>query len=92
MREAASWRKRLAARLPQLWSRVRVSVPPCVVSWWTKRGLGRVFTGFLPFSFPQISFHLFSTLISSISFHSSALVMVRQAWSAGTLATHGPII
>ena len=25
-------------------------------------------------------------------FISSALVMVRQAWSAGTLATHGPII
>ena len=39
------------------------------VSWWTKRGLGRFFAGFLPFSLPQISFHHFSILISSISFH-----------------------
>ena len=63
------------------------------VSWWMKRGLGRFFSGFLPFS-PTTNF------ISTISPHSShpfrfissALVMVRQAWSAGTLATHGPII
>ena len=34
-----------------------------------ERGLGRFFTGFLPFPLPQISFHHFSTLISSISFH-----------------------
>ena len=41
------------------------------VSWWTKRGLGRFFSGFLPFSpnLLQISFHHFSTLTSSISFH-----------------------
>ena len=59
------------------------------VSWWTKRGLGR----FLPFSptpnfIPPFSPH------SSYPFRfiSSALVMVCQAWSAATLATHGPII
>ena len=38
-----------------------------------------------------------SMWVSPLSSHpfrfiSSALVMVRQAWSAGTLATHGPII
>ena len=43
--------------------------PSIWVSWWTKRGLGRFFTGFLPFS-PTTNFiHHFSTLISSISFH-----------------------
>ena len=49
-------------------------------------GLGKFFSGFLTFSLPQISFHHFSTLISSISFHliSSAPVMVRQAWSVGS--------
>ena len=65
--------------------------PSMWVSWWTKRGLGRFFTGFLPFSSttnfipPFLHTHL-------IHFISSALVMVHQAWSAGTLATHGPII
>ena len=39
------------------------------VSWWTKRGLGSFSRGFSRFPLPQISFHLFSTLISSISFH-----------------------
>ena len=40
------------------------------VSWGTKRGLGRFFAGFFTlFPLPQISFHHFSTLISSISFH-----------------------
>ena len=38
--------------------------PSMWVSWWTKRGLG-----FSRFPLPQISFHHFSTLISSISFH-----------------------
>ena len=44
--------------------------------------------GFSHFLLPQISFHNFSTPISSISFHfiSSAPVMVQQAWSAGILA------
>ena len=60
-------------------------------SWWTKRGLGRFFTGFLPFS-PTINFIPPFLHIHLIRFISSALVMVRQAWSAGTLATHGPII
>ena len=63
------------------------------VSWWMKRGLCRFFSGFLLF-FP---YHKFHSTISPYSSHpfrfiSSALVMVRQAWSAGTLATHGPIM
>ena len=55
------------------------------VSWWTKRCLDRFISGFLPFSHPKISFYRFTILISFISFHfiSSALLMVRQAWSAG---------
>ena len=60
------------------------------VSWWTKRGLGRFFSGFLPFS-PTTNF--FSPHSSHpFRFISPALVMVRQAWSAGILATHGPIL
>ena len=61
------------------------------VSWWTERGLGRFFSGFLPFS-PATNFILPFLHTHIIRFISSALVMVRQAWSAGTLATHGPII
>ena len=74
--------------------------PSMWVSWWTKRGLGRFFTGFgqdfhgVSPVFPYQKFH--STLSPHSShpfrFISSALVMVHQAWSAGTLATHGPII
>ena len=66
---AASWRKQLGARLPPLGSRVRVSVPPCGF----RGGRNGVWVGFsrgfsrLPL--PQISFHHFSTLISSILFH-----------------------
>ena len=43
---------------------------PMWVSWWTKRGLGRFFSGFLPFS-PTTNFipPFFSTLISFISFY-----------------------
>ena len=64
------------------------------VSWWTKRGLGRFFSGFSRFPLPQISFHHFSTIISSISFHfispcdGASGVVGRQP----TLATHEPII
>ena len=65
--------------------------PSTWVSWWTKRGLGRFFTGFLPFS-PTTNFIPPSLHTHLIRFISSALVMVRQAWSAGTLATHGPIL
>ena len=61
------------------------------VSWWTKRGLGRFFPGFLPFS-PTTNFIPPLLHTHLIRFISSALVMVLQAWSAGTLATHGPII
>ena len=59
----------------------------------SKRGLGRFFTGFLPFSpttnliAPFLHTHLIHFRVIS-----SAPVMVRQAWSAGTLATHGPIM
>ena len=82
---AASWRKRLGARLPPLGSRVRVSVPPCG------------FRGGRNGVSPVFPYHKFHSIISPPSSHpfrfiSSALVMVRQAWSAGTLATHGPII
>ena len=56
-------------------------VPSMWVSWWTKRGLGRVFTGFLPFS-PTTNFIPPFSPHSSHPFRfiSSALVMVLQAW------------
>ena len=60
-------------------------------SMWTKRGLGRFFSGFLPFS-PTTNFIPPFLHTHLIHFISLALVMVCQAWSAGTLATHGPII
>ena len=67
--KAASWRKRLDARLPPLGSRVRVSVPPCGF----RGGRNGVWVGFprgFPrFPLPQLSFYHFSTLISPISFH-----------------------
>ena len=54
---------------PPLGSRVRVSVTPCGFC----GGRNGVWVGFLRgfsrFPLPQISFHHFSTLISSISFH-----------------------
>ena len=60
---------RLVARLPPLGSRVRVSVPPCGF----RGGRNMVWVGFSRgfsrYSLPHISFHHFSTLISSISFH-----------------------
>ena len=65
--------------------------PSMWVSWWTKRGLGRFFMGFLPFS-PTTNFIQPFLHSHPFRFISSALVMERQAWSAGTLATHGPII
>ena len=67
--------------------------PSLWVSWWTKRGLGTFFTGFLPFS-PTTNFipPFLHTHLIHFRFISSALVMVRQAWSTGTLPTHGPII
>ena len=65
---AASWRKRLGARLPPRGSRVRVSVPPCGFRG-GRNGVWAGFSrGFSRFLLPQISFHL-STLISFISFH-----------------------
>ena len=68
-KKAASWRKQLGARLPPLGSRVRVSVPPCGFRG-GRNGVWVGFSqGFYRFPLPQISFHHFSTLISSISFH-----------------------
>ena len=86
----ASWRKRLDARLPPLGSRVRISVPPCGFRG-GRNGVWVGFSrGFSRFPLPQISFH--HTHLYPFRFISSALVMARQPWSAGTLATHGPII
>ena len=87
-----SWRKRLDARLPLLGSRVRISVTPCGF----RGGRNGVWVGFLGVS-PVFPYHKFHSTISphsshTFSFISSTLVMMRQAWSAGTLATHGPII
>ena len=66
---AASWRKRLGARLPPLGSRVRVSVPSCGFRG-GRNGVWVGFSrGFSRFPLLQISFHHFSTLLSSISFH-----------------------
>ena len=92
MIEAASWRKRLDARLPPLESRVRVSVPP----YGFRGGRNGVWVG-LSRGFSHFPYHKFHSTISPYSSHlfrflSSALVMVRQTWLAGTHATHGPII
>ena len=88
-KQLAPWCKRLDSRLSgsELASRQFMWV-----SWWTERNLGKLFSGFLPFSLAGISFHHFSTLISFIWFHSisSAPVMVRQAWFAGIIAIHRP--
>ena len=66
---ATSWRKRLDARLPPLGSRVRVSVTPSGFRG-GRNGVWVGFSrGFSRFPLSQISFHHFSTLISSISFH-----------------------
>ena len=65
---AASWRKQLGARLPPLGSRVCISVPPCGFRG-GRNGVWVGFSrGFSRFPLPQISFHHFSILISSISF------------------------
>ena len=69
-----------------------VSVTPCGF----RGGRNGVLVGFREVS-PVFPYHKFHSTISPYSSHpirsiSSALVMVRQAWSAGTLATHGPII
>ena len=56
-------------RSPPTGSRVRVSVPPCGFRG-GRNGVWVGFSrGFSRFPLPQISFHHFSTLISSISFH-----------------------
>ena len=66
---ATSWRKHLDARLPPLGSRVRVSVTLCGFRG-GRNGIWICFSrGFSRFPLPPISFHHFSTLISSISFH-----------------------
>ena len=58
----------LGVRLPPLGSRVRISVSPCGFCG-GRNGVWIGFSqGFSRFPLPQISFHHFSTLISSISF------------------------
>ena len=58
---------------------------------WTKRGLRRFFSGFLPFS-PTTNF--IPTFLPNhlIHFISTAPVMMWQAWSAGILAIYRPLI
>ena len=85
---AASWRKRLGARLPPLESRVRVSVTPCGF----RGGRNGIWVGFSR-GFSRFPYHKFNSTISPHSSHpfrflSSALVMVLQAWSAGTFDIH----
>ena len=65
----ATWRKRLDARLPPLGSRVRVSVTPCGFRGGRNGAWVDFSRGFPRFPLPQISFHYFSTLTSSILFH-----------------------
>ena len=86
--QAASWRKRLGARFPPLGSRVVPS--SCLghsvwVSWWTKRGLGRFFSGFPPFS-PTISPHS-SHPFRFISFHQPLWWCIRRGRPASLLFT-----
>ena len=92
IQKSTSWRKRLGARLPHLGPQVCISVTPCGFHG-GQNGSGQIFPGVSPI-FP---YHKFHSIISPHSSHPfrfflSALVLVRQAWSAGTLATHGPII
>ena len=59
------------------------------VSWWTKRGLGRFFSGFLPFS-PTTNFipqFLHAHLIHSVSFHQPLWWCVRRGRPAPLLFT-----
>ena len=59
------------------------------VSWWTKRGLGRFFSGFLPF-FPATNFippFLHTHLIHLVSFHQPLWWCVRRGRPAPLLFT-----
>ena len=59
------------------------------VSWWTKRGLGRFFSGFLPFS-PTTNFippFLHTHLIHFVSFHPPLWRCVRRGRPAPLLLT-----
>ena len=84
---AASWRKRLDARLPLVGSRVLVSVTPSGF----RGGRNGVWVGFSQgfsrFPLPQISFHHFSTPISFISFHPPLWWCVRRGRPAPLLIT-----
>ena len=88
--QAAPCRKRLDTRLPPLRSRARVSFTPLWVLWCTKWCLGRFSSWFLPFS-PATNFIL-PFFPHPFHFISSALAMVRQAWSAGILANRRPSV
>ena len=63
--------------------------PSMWVSWWTKRGLGRFFMGFLPFS-PTTNFippFLHAHLIHFVSFHQPLKWCVRRGRPAPLLFT-----
>ena len=78
-KQLAPWCKRLDSRLSgsELASRQFMWV-----SWWTERNLGKLFSGFLPFSPPTNSSYPFLHT-PLIYFSSPTHVTVRQAWSAG---------
>ena len=84
---AASWHKRLdasTAGVPS--SRLGHSM---WISWWTKRGPGRFFSGFLPFS-PTTNFippFLHSHFIHFVSFHQPLWWCVRRGRPAPLLFT-----
>ena len=82
--------QRLGARFPPLGFRFHVSVTPCGFHARRNEVWVGFYRGFSRIPLPEISFHNFSMLISCISFHfiSLAPVMVREAWSADTLAIH----
>ena len=63
--------------------------PSMWVSWWTKQGLGRFFTGFSSFPQPQISFHHFlhTHLIHFVSFHQPLWWCIRRGRPAPLLLT-----
>ena len=71
VKQAASWRKRVDARLPPLGSRVRVSVTPCRFRGGRNAVWVGFFAGFLPFP-PTTNFippFLHTHLIHFVSFH-----------------------
>ena len=79
-RDGYEWRSSPDARVPS--SHLGHSM---WVLWWTKRGLGRFITRFLPFSPATNSFHHFLTLVSCTLFHSTLWWYVRRGRPASFL-------